>query len=149
MNGLGSVDRDLTFGHRLQEAALRTWGGAIDLVGEHEVGKERARLESERGALLVVDGDAGDVARQQVAGELHASKGEIERPCERLGKSRLADTRHVFEQQMPASRESGQGQLDHRFLALERAGDVAFQRGGKRLRLLGFEGNAKLRYFRR
>ena len=75
-----AVHRHLPLGHRLEQTALGARGGAVDLVGEHEVREERTRLEDELPAALLVDGDAGDVAGEQVARELDAREGQVERP---------------------------------------------------------------------
>ena len=40
-------DRDLLLLHRLEQRRLRLRRGAVDLVGEQQVGEHRARLEAE------------------------------------------------------------------------------------------------------
>ena len=44
----GVGDRDPALLHRLQQRALCLRGGAIDLVGEHQVREQRARFEAQR-----------------------------------------------------------------------------------------------------
>ena len=46
--------------------------GAVDFVGQQHLGEDRARVEGEAVLLAVVNGNADDVGRQQVAGELDA-----------------------------------------------------------------------------
>ena len=41
-------DRDAMLLHRLEQRALRLGRGAVDLVGEHDVGEDRALAELER-----------------------------------------------------------------------------------------------------
>ena len=67
--------------------------------------------ELELAGALVVDRDAGDVARQQVGRELDALEGAAGRARQALGQHRLADAGHVLDQQMPGGREPDDGQL--------------------------------------
>ena len=53
--------------------------GAVDLVGQHDLGHDRAGAELEVAGLLVVDRDAGDVAGQQVGRELDALEAAADR----------------------------------------------------------------------
>ena len=77
MNGGGSgaglaVDGDLALLHRLEQRRLRLRRGPVDLVGEHDVGEQRARLEAELLGRALVDADADEVGGQQVGRELDA-----------------------------------------------------------------------------
>ena len=63
--------RDLPLLHRFEQRALRLRGGAIDFVGEQDVGEDRALLDAEDGGLRVVDARAEDVGRHHVRGELN------------------------------------------------------------------------------
>ena len=47
-----AVDRDAALGHRLQQRRLRARRGAVDLVGQHDLGEDRAGAELELGRLL-------------------------------------------------------------------------------------------------
>ena len=67
-----AVDRDAALLHHLEQRGLGLGARAVDLVGEHDVGEDRAGVELERALLLVVHRDAGDVAGEQVGGELDA-----------------------------------------------------------------------------
>ena len=79
MNGAASVghavDRDLLLLHRFEQRRLRLGRGAVDLVGQHDLGDDRPGAELELAAALVVDRHAGDVAGQQVGRELDALEG--------------------------------------------------------------------------
>ena len=103
------VDRDLALGHRLEQRGLRARRRAVDLVGEHDVREDRPALELEHLAAAVVDRDADDVARQQVAGELDAAKRAAERRREGARERRLADAGDVLDEQVAARQ-----QRDHR-----------------------------------
>ena len=62
--------RDLALLHALEQRGLGLRGGPVDLVADHDVGEHRARLELEVAVLRVERADPGDVAGQQVRGEL-------------------------------------------------------------------------------
>jgi hypothetical protein len=81
-----ALDRDLTLLHGFEQGALRLRGGAVDFVGEDQLGKDRTGQEAEFAALAFVDRDAGDVGGQQVAGELDAREGETEQSRQRVGQ---------------------------------------------------------------
>jgi hypothetical protein len=68
----GLADGDLAFLHRLEQRALDLRRGAVDLVGEDEVGEDGALLDEELRLLLVVDEGAEEVGREEVRGELDA-----------------------------------------------------------------------------
>jgi hypothetical protein len=64
------VDGDLGLIHGFEQGGLRLGRGAIDLVSQQEIGEDRARLELEGFRLDVINGDAENVGREHVAGEL-------------------------------------------------------------------------------
>ena len=68
----GVGDGDLPLLHRLEQRALRLGRGAVDLVGQQDVGEDRSLLGAELAGLRVVDARADDVGRQQVGRELDA-----------------------------------------------------------------------------
>ena len=99
------VDRHLPLAHRFQKRALRARGGPVDLVGQHQVGEDRARVKRELPRTLFQDRHTDDVGRQEIARELDA----VERPADRRGQRPrqrgLSDARHVFNQQVTARQE--------------------------------------------
>src|ERR1041384_1776538 len=68
--------------HGLEEGGLGLGGRAVDLVGEDEVGEDRALEEAEDaaagGVVFFEDLGAGDVSGHEVGSELDALKREIE-----------------------------------------------------------------------
>ena len=114
-----AVHRHLPLAHRLEQCGLRARRGAVDLVGEHDLGEQRAGLEDELAGLLAVDGDADQVAGQQVGRELDAVELAGEAAGERLGQQRLADAGHVFEQEVPVGEEGDEREPDDLRLAEE------------------------------
>ena len=73
-----AADADLALRHGFQQGRLHLGRGAVDLVRQHQVVENRALLEVEAGFLGAVDLRAGDIARQQVRGELDAVKAAFE-----------------------------------------------------------------------
>ena len=62
-----AVDGDLRFVHGFEQGGLRLRRGAVDLVGQQDVGEDGAGLEFELLLDGIVDADADDVAGQHVA----------------------------------------------------------------------------------
>lgn len=127
-----AVDGDLPLLHGLQQRRLGLGRGAVDLVADHDLREDRARLELEVTAPLVPDGDPGDVRGQQVGGELDAPHRAVDGPRQRLGQHGLAHAGDVLDQQVPLGEQHGQREpydlglaLDH---VLHRSADTL--RGG-------------------
>jgi len=119
-----SVDRDLAFGHRLQQRALRLRCGAIDFVGHHDLGEHRSRMERELCAVALVDRYAEDVGWQQVAGELDALEGQAERAGEGMRQRRFAHPRQVLHQKVAVGHHAGEGEANAVGLAQQHAVDL-------------------------
>ena len=115
-----AVERDLPFVHRLEQRRLGARAGAVDLVGQQDVREDRALAEDELAAALVVDADAEDVAREQVAGELHAAQLAADGLGDGARERRLADAGHVLDEQVAAGEERDERELDGVLLAFER-----------------------------
>src|SRR5207248_11637605 len=81
--------------------------------------------------FLVVDRYASHVIWQQVRRELNPPESTTERAREGAGEHRLADARHVLEQNVPVAQERDQAQLDDRALPDDHAFDVVGNRGGE------------------
>ena len=90
---------------------------------------------------LVVDADAEDVARQEVARELDAPQLAADGLGEGARERGLADAGHVLDEQVPAREERHERELDGVLLALEGALDGLSQRL-ERGELLGDAGAA-------
>jgi len=73
-----SIDGDLTLLHALQKRRLRLGPGPVDLVPEHDVREDRARLELEVTLLLVEHVHPGDVGGKKIGGELDPSKRAVD-----------------------------------------------------------------------
>jgi len=86
-----TVDGDLLFAHAFEEGALDARAGAVDFVGEDDVREDGAGDELEFSGTLVEDGVAGDVAGEEVRGELDALEGSVDTACEGGGDGGFAD----------------------------------------------------------
>ena len=98
------VDSDLAFVHGLKQRRLGLWGGAVNLVCQQDVGKDRAAFEFKLLLNGRVNGNAEHVGRQHVTGELHALERAIDGARERLAERGFADARNAFDEQV-ATRE--------------------------------------------
>ena len=104
--------------HRLEQRRLRLRRRAVDLVREHDVGEDRARLELEEHPavrVLLHDVGADDVGRHQVRRELDARELEVQDVGERVHEAGLADARNALEQHVAAG-EQGRDRVVDDFL---------------------------------
>src|SRR3981081_1627241 len=132
-----AVDRHLPLFHRLEQRRLRLGACAVDLVREKDLGKYRSGPKLEVIELLVESANAGHVRREQVWGELNTPEAAVEGTCERLGQHRLADSRHVLDQEVAFAQKSDQAKPDLFFLVHygaayvrdERIGDPSYDFG--------------------
>src|SRR5439155_26882448 len=118
------VDRRLALRHALEQRALGLGRGAVDLVGEDHLGHDRAWPELELLRLLVEDGESRHIGREQVRGELDAPERAADAAADGLGEHRLADTRHILDQDVALAEERDEGHADFAVLADDDALDV-------------------------
>ena len=107
-----AIHADLKLFHALEEAGLRLGGRAVDLVREHDIGKDGSWLENKLPGLLVKDRGAGDVGGQQVRGELDALEGAIQRTRQGARQHGLAGTGDILDEQVPAAEQGDDGPPD-------------------------------------
>ena len=91
--------------HNFKQGTLHFGRGAIDLVGQQQIGEDRAERGVEFAGLLVVDARADQVGRHQVGGELDALEVAADRFRQRLDGHRLGQARHALDQDMPARQQ--------------------------------------------
>lgn len=119
-----AVDRDAALLHDLEQRRLGLRARTVDLVREDDVGEDGPGVELEHALLLVVDADAGDVAGEEVGGELDAGVGALHRlphgPRER-GLPRPGD---VLEQHVAVAQHRGEHELHDVALPQHRPLDV-------------------------
>src|SRR5205085_10678240 len=123
------LDRDHPLAHRLEQRRLRLRRGAVDLVGEEDVREDRPGDELELLLLLLVDRDADDGGRQQVARELDALERQRQRARQRVRQRRLADAGDVLEEDVALGQERGDAELHDLGLAADHALAVLLQEG--------------------
>ncbi len=127
MDRLGDRDRPLL--HRFKQRRLRLGRGAIDLVGQHKIGKDRTRLEAKLLAAVFVLGDdrrADDIGRHQVGRELDARKPAVDHIGQRAYQRGLGQPRHAFQQRVAACKQRHQRQPDQLALPDDHFADLAF-----------------------
>ncbi len=109
---IDAVGGDFPLGHRLQQGGLRARRGAVDFVGQHDLGKERAGAELEIGGLGIENGAAGDVVGQEIGRALDAFEGAAEAAGQGAGQHGLGHARHVLQQHVPFGQKRDQSQDD-------------------------------------
>ena len=127
------ADGDLTLLHRLQQRGLHLGRGPVDLVGQHQVGEDRAALGHELALGLVVDDRAHDVGRQQIGRELDALKAHRQRVRQGLDGQGLGQAGHPLQQHVATGEQADQDAVDHRLLTdddLADLGDKLVDEGG-------------------
>ena len=107
-----AIDGDLALLHRLQQRGLGLRCGAVDLVGQDELGHDGTGPVLEATGLLVEDVDPGDVAGEEIGGELDALEGAADRARDRLGQDRLADAGDILDEDVTAA-EQGDEHEEH------------------------------------
>lgn len=118
------VQRDLPLFHALEQGRLGARVGAVDLVGQHDVGEHRAGAQGERAILGVVDRPAHDIGRHEVGRELDALERQAHRHRQRARQHGLAQAGHVLDQQVPAGHDGGERQFHLLVLALQDFFDI-------------------------
>jgi hypothetical protein len=133
-----ALDAHLRLAHRFEQRRLRARRGAVDFVGEQNVGEHRAFVKMELLVALAEHRHAEDVRRQQIGRELDALELRVNRAGERLGQRRLARAGKIIQQHVAAAGERGEQLARRAGLAAHDFGDVVgdfpagFPRGFKR-----------------
>ena len=122
-----AVDGDLRIVHRFEQRGLRARGGAVDFVGENDVGKDRALTEFKIARFGIVDADAEHVARQQVGRELDALETALKGLCKGLRECCFTDAGNIFDQQVSTREKGDERKLNGFFFSVDCAGNGATQ----------------------
>ena len=112
-----AFDGDLPLLHDFEQRRLGFGRGAVDFVGEQQVGEDRAAAEFEAAFAGVVDHAAGDVGGQQVGGELDALELAVDGFGEAFDKQGFAQSRHAFDEDVAAAEQRDQRFFDDLFLS--------------------------------
>ena len=89
-----------------RRARLDLRGGAVDLVGEDDVGEDGPSPGDELLGLRVEDQRADEVGREQVGRELDPGEGGVEPAGERPDGEGLREAGNSFEQDVPVGEEA-------------------------------------------
>ena len=112
-----ALQRDLSLLHGLQQRGLRLGRGAVDLVRQYDVGKDRTAAQFELILGAVEDVAARDVAWQQVGRELDALEVQPQDRRKTARDERLAQARVILEQHVPARQRRRHDHVEHVALA--------------------------------
>ncbi|MEZ4768853.1 MAG: hypothetical protein R2844_10570 [Caldilineales bacterium] len=110
-----------------------TLAGAVDLVGQHQIGEDRSLVHAELGGARVVDLRAYQVGRQQVGRELDAGEMGVDGLSRGLDQQRLGQTRNAFQQHVAVGQQGDHHPLHQHLLAdhhLVDLGQQVMQVGG-------------------
>jgi hypothetical protein len=121
--------------HGLEQCRLGLGGGPVDLVGEHQIGEDRALVEDE--VVTLEDLGAEDVGGHQVGGELDASELHRERRSEGGQQLGLAQAGNSFEKDVPFAQRSDEDGVDQVALTDDHGADLLAYRsdgGGELVR---------------
>ncbi len=102
-----TLNADLFFFHGFEQGALGFGAGAVDFVCQQHLGEQRAGVKDKFFLGAVKHRHAREVAGHQVGGELHARKLQPKGACQGMRQRGFADARHVFNQQVPTSQQTG------------------------------------------
>ena len=122
------ADGHSPFLHRFQQRCLGFWRCSVDLVGEHDVGKQRPLHEVEgplMGVRVVLQHvGAGDVRRHQVGGELDAAKRELQDLGNRAHQQCLGQAGNSLQQAVASGEQRNEQLVDDLVLADNRLADL-------------------------
>ncbi len=127
------ADGDLLFLHGFEQGALHLGRRAVDFVGQHEVGEDRAFARGEAAGLRIVNLRADDVGRQHVRRELQAGELHVDARCASdFHRECFGQAGHAFEQHVAVGQQADDQPLDQIFLADDDFADFVEQRRHKR-----------------
>ena len=126
-------DRHLALLHDLEQRALDLGRRAVDLIGQQQVGEDRAEGRPELARLLVVDARADEVGRDEVRRELDPLELAADPVRERLDGHRLGQPGHALDEDVTARQQRDDQPLEQVVLTDDDLLDLveqALHRGG-------------------
>src|SRR4029078_7050190 len=108
-----TTDRDLAFGHGLEQGRLDACRRPVDLIDEDDIGKDRAGFDGERLPRRPEDPGPDDVRRDQIRRELDAVERPAEDPGQRREEHGLAETRSSLEEHMAVREDCDEESVHH------------------------------------
>ena len=99
--------RHSVFLHGLQQGRLGLRRGAVDFIGQHQIGEDGAFLEAEGAFSFLLYHDIGSrhIAGHQVRGKLDALEGKQEHLAYGAHKHGLSKPRHALQQDISAGEQ--------------------------------------------
>src|SRR5690606_13053044 len=91
---------------------LRLGCGAVDLIRENDLPYNGTGTKFEFIDLLVVDGNAGHIARKHVWSKLDAIEDAVHGARQAASQHGLADAGHVLDQHMSLTQQANRDQLN-------------------------------------
>ena len=105
--------------------------GAVDFVGQHQVGKNGAAPGGESAGLRIIHLRADQVGREQVRGELEAGELDVEGRSQGLDGEGLGQARDAFQQHVAIGQEADDQPFDQIILADDHLANFAKKRTHK------------------
>ena len=96
---------DLTFLHGFQQGALDLGRCPVDLVRQHNIGKNRPFLGGKRALARIVNQRSDEVGGQEVRGKLEPLKAGADCLSQGLHRQGLGQTGDAFQQDMPVRQQ--------------------------------------------
>ena len=112
-----SANGDLAFLHGFKQGALNLGRGAVDLVGQHEVGEDGSLFDGELLGLLVVNQRAHNVGREEVRRELNAAKVACNGVAQAFDGQGFGQSWDTFQQDVSVGQKANQQTVDHACLS--------------------------------
>ena len=139
--------------HGFEHGGLRFGGGAIDFVGENQVGKNGAVLELEfafAAGGFHDDVGAEDVGRHEIGSELNAVEAHVESFAESADEECFAEAGDAFEEDVTSAENGDEGAFDDGVVPDDHLADFIAQRrvGVAELLDLGFDCHGELGWCR-
>ena len=125
-----SRDGNAVFLHRFEHGRLRFGGGAVDLVGEDDVGKNGTLDEFELAATALTflkDVGAGDVHRHEVGRKLNPAEIQMHGLGQAFDEQRFGEAGDAHEERMAAGEKANRQMLNHRFLTHDDLANLILQ----------------------
>ena len=116
-----SVDGDIPFTHRLEQRGLRSGRGAIELVGQNDIGKDRTFVKDELVSRRVENLDADDVGGQEIARTLDPAHLEPQHFRDGFDDGRFSHPGNVFQKNVIGGKHRAHECVHQRFFALEKS----------------------------
>ena len=125
------ADGDLFFLHGLEQRTLNLGRGAVDFIGQNEIGEERSAPGGESAGLRIVDLGADQVGGEQVGRELEAGEFDAEAGRQRFDRESFGEAGDAFEEDVAVGEEPDDEPFDEILLAYDDLAEFAEERSDK------------------